>query len=223
MDRNRLEIEKRSVWSAFETKIGEKVSGEGRRQIEAIFGLTNEDTYAVDLRDYLQIFAQSIVVMNNFSSWDRYFSSRKQRVVSPNKKQYHRPFEKRLKLVNLVTDHLVTIFNMEHRSPDGFDHPLAFLNDRIPRIRWNEVCSQWNRDNPHDQKNLATLKVEYYRAIAEKDIQREFAKRINEKIQNEWYSRMMLILKETVQLNTRLVNVLLIIMHEKELIQKRIE
>ena len=42
------------------------------------------------------------------------------------------------------------------------------------RIKWGPVCDKWNKEHPYDLMTPAVLKVEYYRATAEKDIQRDY-------------------------------------------------
>jgi hypothetical protein len=223
MNRNSFEIDKASIWSDVERKIGEKVPDEGRRRIEAILELTNQDTYIEDLRADLHIHSQIHLVLKGASRLKTNFNSQNQSTVSPPKRRYKRSFQKRLQLVSLIMDRWVTQVNTEHKAADISYEPLASFKYPIPRMDWKEICSQWNKDHPYDQKDPTTLRVEFYRAWSEKDLQQELFTRIEKEIRDRLDLQTQILEKsvlDIVQLNTRLIRVLLIIKHKKELSQE---
>jgi len=79
------------------------------------------------------------------------------------KKKYRKCFERRLHLVEFVAGSVLTTVNLVFQ---------IFTPHR--RIKWQLVCDKWNKEHPYDLMTPAVLKAEYYRAIREKDIHREY-------------------------------------------------
>lgn len=91
-----------------------------------------------------------------------YFSSRKKPEKPAFRKRYDLCFENRLYLVGFVLA----------RRP--YEENSRILRKRID---WRQVCAEWKEANPHDPVSLEVLKVRYYRAIGEEDIQQEYYRR----------------------------------------------
>jgi hypothetical protein len=92
---------------------------------------------------------------------------------STRKRKYRGPFEKRLYLVDFVAreSKSVDLNNIVDRS---------FMPHR--RIKWKQVCDEWNKAHPHDPKTVPALKARYYGYIAEADLQRDYFDRIEKEI-----------------------------------------
>ena len=84
---------------------------------------------------------------------------------SSTRKRYQRCFEKRFHLVDFVIDQTMPL-----REQGPFTHNKRF--------NWKWLCSEWNAAHPYDPMNKEALKVAYYRAVAEEDIQREYLDRL---------------------------------------------
>ena len=109
------------------------------------------------------------------------------------KKVYHKPFERRLHLLEFIWG-----------EKEGIK----------ARANWKHLTAVWNKEHPHDQKTQAVLKVEYYRSLKDKDVtnnlialrilpgvklaltktidfrkQHPEAKNLNELIELEWYGK----------------------------------
>ena len=151
---------KDAIWAKWERKVRMPLPQEFRDEIERDLdrGPGDEDITLADLDGLIWEF---------FDKFERleYLSSRKPK-HSASSKRYHRCFEKRLYLVEFVMDRRLTIANWKRKS-------FALRK----RINWKRVCAEWNKAHPHDPMSPATLKVRYYRAIAEEDIQRELDKK----------------------------------------------
>ncbi|MBT9143008.1 MAG: hypothetical protein DDT29_01407 [Dehalococcoidia bacterium] len=91
-----------------------------------------------------------------------YFSSREKPKKPVSRKRYGLSFENHLSLVGFVLA----------RRP--YEENSFILRKRL---NWKQVWVEWKERNPHDSVSLKVLKVRYYRAIADEDIQREYYRR----------------------------------------------
>ena len=119
----------------------------------------DDDTSVADLDGMIGDFIVKWEILEPFA----YFSSRKKPKDSASGKRYQRCFEKRLYVVEFVMGRRLTIANWKRKS-------FALRK----RINWKQICAEWNEAHPHDRMSPAVLKVKYYRAIAEKDIQQGY-------------------------------------------------
>lgn len=141
------------------------LSQDFRKSIEAnVEVIADEEDIALrDLDGLIGDFFEHVALIE-------YFSSRKKPKGSTPKKRYQRCFENRLYLVEFVMRrHLFevdqTIANQGRESIDW-----------RKRIDWKQMFVEWNEAHPNDHISPEVLKVRYYRAIAEEDIQREYIK-----------------------------------------------
>jgi len=95
-----------------------------------------------------------------------YFSGRSKPIGPNPKKRYQRCFEKRLYLVEFIMERYLSKANRERKS--------ILLRKRI---KWKQMCIEWNKAYPNDHMSPEVMKVKYYRAITEEDIQQEYLKR----------------------------------------------
>jgi len=156
--------EKRKVWAEQERHYGmlfdkdfreavEEKSGPGLALYPSVEGLE-------DLRTSIPEFVETaLILVNNRNDIS---GTNKVKLEKIRRKW----FERRLRLVNLVSAKVISLENLIDRS---------FTPHK--RIQWGPVCNEWNRKYPYDLMTPAVLKVEYYRAIAEADIQREYFNR----------------------------------------------
>lgn len=149
---------KAAIWAKWGKKLGMPLPQEFRTQLEGNTGEGpgDEDITLNDLDGLIKEFFDKFELLE-------YFSSRKNPKDSASGKRYHRCFEKRLHLVEFVMERRLTIANWKRKS-------FALRK----RINWKQICAEWNEAHPYDQMKPQLLKVRYYRAIAEGNIQREY-------------------------------------------------
>ena len=153
----KLENQKRRIWSKHERSYGQKIPYSFRNQVERM--CTSEDTFLEDLDDSIPDYLGLI------DSW-RVNHSRgvNGRNHKPEPESgYRKPFERRLHLVEFVAGEVLNMVNL-----------ALHVFSPHKRIKWGLVCEKWNKDHPYDIMTPAVLKAEYYRAIRERGIQRQY-------------------------------------------------
>ena len=152
-----------AMWASCEKKLGGTLPQDFRTYLEAEAGegAADEDIALDDLNGLMKEFMHKVELAN----LQKYFSSRKKSKDSASRKRYQRCFEKRLYIVSFI---------IGHRNPIIFEWPEAFA---LERFDWKQVCAKWNEAHPYDRMSPELLKVRYYRAIAEEDIQQEYLRR----------------------------------------------
>jgi len=117
-----------------------------------------------------------------------YFASRPSVEKQAPTKRYQRCFEKRLHLVDFV---LKRTLNLRSRKDDTipawyhekfFPNVKGYVKGPTKRINWSVLASEWNEAHAHDLMQADTLKRDYYRAVCEADIQREYLHRQYERL-----------------------------------------
>jgi hypothetical protein len=159
-----FERRKRAIWAKHEKTFGQPIKPVIRNFIEnGLLHLGFHDSDAEDLDslvpDYLRLIA--LWVDNNLPGGN----SSRQSDTWDNipKKRYQKCFERRLHLIGFVGKEFL---NLNHLVDQSFTPHK--------RLKWGPICDKWNKAHPYDPMTSAVLKVEFYRAIAEKDIQREY-------------------------------------------------
>jgi len=157
-----LEQHKRSIWAKHEKSMGHRIKPAIRQYIEntlfhGIYDTAALEDLDVSIPDYLGLIA---ILPENSGS--RFLSETKSRDRT-RKKRYWKCFERRLHIVDFVMGNDLTLNNLVNRS---------FAPRK--RIMWKLICDKWNKAHPYDLIKLEVLKVQFYRAIAEEDIQREY-------------------------------------------------
>ena len=152
---------KAAVWAKWERKLGIRLPPEFRARLEEDAGEFpgDEDITLNDLDGLIEEFFNKAELL-------KYFSSRKKSKGSTPKKRYQRCFEKRLYLVEFV---------MGRRLPIASWLSKSFALRK--RFNWKQICAEWNEAHPNDHMSLEALKVRFYHAITEEDIQQEYIKR----------------------------------------------
>lgn len=159
--RRNFEKDKEAIWTRWEKALGMPLSQDFRDSIEAnVEVIAGEPDIALkDLDGLIKEFFDKRELLE-------YFSSRKKPKGSTPKKRYQRCFEKRLYLVEFV---------MGRRLPIASWLSKSFALRK--RFNWKQICTEWNEAHPNDHMSLEALKVRYYHAITEEDIQQEYLKR----------------------------------------------
>jgi len=172
-----FEKQKREVWAKAERLIGVPIKQNIRQLIENEIAQGDEDDeseyWLLDLEN--AIFPKLVEIGELVSSSQATAANRPQIESAGNqgKRKYRGPFEKRLYLVDFVAreSKSVDLNNITDRS---------FMPHR--RIKWKQVCDEWNKAHPHDPKSVPALKARYYGYIAEADLQRDYFDRIEKEI-----------------------------------------
>ena len=167
MKKEDFEKRKAALWTKREKAQGMPLSQDFRESFEASVEVIagEEDIYLQDLDSLIGDFFEHAARLTE------YFSSRKKPKGSTLKKRYQRCFEKRLYLVEFVMGrHLFEVDQIiAKRGRESIDWRK--------RIDWKQMSVEWNEAHPNDHMSLEVLKVRYYRAIAEADIQQEYIER----------------------------------------------
>ena len=156
---------KAALWRKWEKAGGRRIPEDLRAKWEEAAGV-EDDAHdpEVALRDLNGIIEDRLDEFELLETRN-YFSNRRKPRGSATGKRYQRPFEKRLYLVRFVMERYLTKASWGHRS----------VYSRR-RIDWRQMATEWNEAHPSDHMSKEVLKVRYYRAIAEEDIQREYIK-----------------------------------------------
>lgn len=174
MRKEDFEKNKDYIWARWEKAQGMPLLPDFRKSFEADLEVIagEEDIALKDLDGLLEDFFKRLALMDHFKPGARrdYFSPRKQPEGSKPTKRYQRPFEKRLYLVEFVMERHLMIANQGHKS---VNYGLGLRK----RIDWKQMCADWNKAYPNDNRSPEVLKVRYYRAIAEEAIQRAYIER----------------------------------------------
>ena len=168
----KIEIRKRSIWAKHEKAYGRTLPKIFRDATENIY-ITSFKDIDVELDDLDQGIPDQIKIFESLKA-SRFVinlrggnGSLSQSATDsrdkPTRGRYERCFKRRLRIVELVAGSVLTIVNLALQ---------IFTPHR--RIKWGPVCDKWNKANPDDIMTPAILKAEYYRAIKDKDMQREY-------------------------------------------------
>ncbi len=155
-----------AMWARWEKAQGMPLSQEFRKSFEATVDVFDgEEDALIDLDGLIGEFFEHHAALMKAPSF------RKEPKGSTPTKRYQRPFEKRLYLVEFVMScHLFTVDQIvANRGRES-------INWR-KRIDWKQISIEWNEAHPNDNMSLEVLKLNYYRAIAEEDIQRQYIER----------------------------------------------
>ncbi|MFC1955023.1 hypothetical protein ACFLWZ_00535 [Chloroflexota bacterium] len=156
---------KAAIWAKWERKWQRKLSvyitDDFREQCESDIFPMDDDVMLEDLEGYLEDLSPKLESFLEGIEAVNYFSNRKKPEVTATK-HYQRCFEKRLYLVRFV-------LAAKSLTPGK-------------RIDWEQICSYWNEMHPNDPFTKGVLKVRYYRALAEEDIERICSKEEEERM-----------------------------------------
>lgn len=153
-----LEQRKKDIQARVQKEVGFRASPETMELIDEEAGpvLDSEDleAYELTLISYLTVLRRAAI--------SEYLPSPKTPKNLP-QKQYPRPFNKRLHLVDFIIGRQLTIRMHRQRS----------FSPR-KRINWKQTCEAWNKAHLYDPVTPAVLKATFYRAITEEQLQREY-------------------------------------------------
>ncbi len=151
-----LEQRRQSIFRKYERTYGTTLSKDFRAKFEEDAGSSGDDEISLDdLDGVLKDFFERVKLLV-------YLSSRKKPKKPVSRKRYDLCFENRLSLVGFVLA----------RRP--YEENSFILRKRL---NWEQIWAEWKATSPHDSVSLKVLKVRYYRAIADEDIQREYYRR----------------------------------------------
>jgi hypothetical protein len=162
--RKEFEKQKRAIWAAHEKEGQYTVPESVRRLIENEVGRTHD--YETDLIDLEDAILSYMPVAIRYANAVRDKTQRQ----TPNnpkdgnqKRVYRRPLEKRLYLVEFVTERVVTFHNLINRS---------FAPHR--RIGWKGLAESWSKRHPQDAMTADQLRTEFYRIVRDKAVRQEY-------------------------------------------------
>lgn len=152
----------------WERKLGQRLAEEfWQKCLEAVRdGPGDEEVALEDLESVVEQYIEVGLLLS-------FPTSRKPPRGSPPKKRYQRCFEKRLHVVEFVLFRRLSFGCLMPFLADGSIIPLKPLK----HFDWKWEAARWNEAHPHDHLTPDSLKVKFYRAVAEEDIQREYLER----------------------------------------------
>jgi hypothetical protein len=160
-----FEQKKQAVWRRIQKKLGFRAPPEVRKAIDEMAGSVYSKE---ELKEY-ELTVHPFMVVAKLAAKSTYLPP--QRNTSNNREPYLRSLQKRLYLVNFVIDHhLELILHKNTRFPQVY--PFR------PRFNWKQICNKWNDTHSYDSMTPPVLKATYYRAAADKNVQKEFFKNL---------------------------------------------
>jgi hypothetical protein len=164
-----LKTLKREMWAEAEKDYGQRIPEEFKNIVEntMLHGIYDEvglDDLRGQIPNYLKLFTLGFNIGKRLHETEP-------KDNTPKRNRYQRPFEKQVYLVNFVARKFLNIKNLLDRSLTPHS-----------RIKWQSLASEWNTKHLNDPITPAGLKLNFYRAIKDGDVRREFFLRWEEKL-----------------------------------------
>lgn len=148
---------KKLVWARVQKKLEFIAPPEVKKYIDSEAGLVHdsEDLEAYEGTVTSLLFVAKLQAMFQYLPPQRFSSGTSSK---KNRKLYLRPLQRRSHLVDFVIKHQLTMRTRKNISRRRFN--------------WRQICNQWNDAHSYDIMNPLVLKATYYRAAADKEVQK---------------------------------------------------